>query len=191
MSLVVLADAQARSGDAVTQALIDEEEAWLVGRIGPLIGERTETFFLPAKLRGLIDALYLSRRTDSVDTFTSDGTSLVVDTDWRLFDGYIVEKVGDSTASWDDPLVVTYTPNDETIVKGVIYDLLSYRLLPTNIQSIRVGQYSETYGTGAVDPVRANLLGRVKPGAGLGVYASPFRVARHAVDRTIVVAAES
>jgi hypothetical protein len=191
VSLVVLATAQARAGAGVTQAMIDEEEAWLADRIGPLTGERTETFFLPARLRGIVDALYLSRKTDAVDTFSSDGDNLVVDTDWRLFANYIVERVGTSTASWDDPLVITYTPNDESIVKGVLYDLLAYRQLPANLQSIRIGQYSETYGTGGTDPVRRSLLARVQPGGGLGLYKDPFRIRRYAVDRTIVAVAES
>lgn len=191
MSLVVLADAQARAGDSVTQGMIDEEEAWLAQHAGPLTGERTETFYIPSRLHGVIDGVYLSRRTDALDSFTTAGDTIVVDTDWRLFDGYIVERVGTSTVAWDDPLVATYTPNDETVVKGVIYDLLAFRQLPANLQSIRIGQYSETYGTGGVDPVRARLLGKVIPGYGLGVYRSPFRVRRYGVDRTIVAAAES
>lgn len=188
MSLVVLADAQARAGDGVTQDMIDEEEAWLVTQIGPLTGARTETFYLPSRLNGIIDGVYLSRRANSVTSFTSDGTALVDGTDWRLLSNYVIEKIPDSAASWDDPLVATHTPNDTTIVKGVIYDLLSYRQLPPNIQSIRIGQYSETYGTGKIDPVRLSLLGKVLTSAGLGVYGTPFRIKRHAVDRSRVVA---
>jgi hypothetical protein len=189
MSLVLLADAQARAGASVTQAMIDEEEAWLVSKVGPLTGERTETFFLPARLAGTVDALYLSRRTDAVDGFTSDGDAL---TEYRLLDGYIVERNRDATESWSDPLIVTYTPNDETLVKGVIYDLLTYRSLPSNLQSVRIGAYSETYATGgAVSPVHQSLLRRIKPGGGLGAYDLPFRISRHAIDRSLVEAVES
>lgn len=191
MSLVLLADAQARAGESVTQAMIDEEEAWLAAKIGPLTGERTETFFLPSRLYGTIDALYLSRRTDEIDGFTADGNAL---TEYRLLDGYIIEREFDSTQTWDDPLVVTYTPNDETIVKGVIYDLLAYRTLPSNLQSVRIGAYSETYATGAgsgVGTVRSAQLRKVLTSAGLGAYAHPFRIKRHALDRTLIEATGS
>jgi len=193
MSLVVLADAQDRAGAAVTQEMIDEEEAWLVTQIGPLTGERTETFFLPARLVGWVDALYLSRRTDAVDGFTSDGDTLVDGTDFRLIADYIVEAVPDSTAAWDDPLIVTYTPNDESLVKSVIYDLLTYRSLPTNLQSVRIGAYSETYATGGggTSVVKTSLVRKVKPGGGLGAYDNPFRIRRHAIDRTLIEATGS
>lgn len=190
-SLVSLADAQARVGDSVTQALIDEEEAWLASKIGPLTGERTETFFIPSRLHGIVDALYLSRRTNEVSEFTSDGDPMA---DFRLLDGYIVERHSDADESWNDPLVVTYTPNDETMVKGVIYDLLSYRSLPSNLQSVRIGAYSETYATGAgsgVGPVRSALLRKVLTSAGLGMYNHPFRVTRTARDRTLIEATGS
>ena len=184
MSLVVLADAQSRAGSDVTQDMIDEEEAWLVTKIGPLTGERTETFTLPARLHGIVDALYLSRRTDSVDAFTSDGSAR---TQYRLIGDYIVERNPDATETWTDPLVVTYTPNDEEIVKGVIYDLLTVRLLPTNLQSIRVGQYSETFATGSTSgSVKKALLNRVLTSSGMGAYSIPFRITRTAVDRTLI-----
>lgn len=186
MSLVLLADAQARSGESVTQAMIDEEEAWLATQVGPLTGARTETFYLPARLAGTIDGLYLSRRTAAVTSFTSDGVAL---TQYRVADGYVIERNSDATESWSDPLVVTYTPNDTEIVKGVIYDLLVYRSLPTNLQSVRIGAYSETYATGsAVDPVKASLVGQISTHAGLGAYAEPFRFSRSKRDRTKVTA---
>jgi hypothetical protein len=191
MSLVVLADAQARAGDAVTQDMIDEEEAWLTVELGPLTGELTETFYEPKhSTASNIDALYLSRRTATVDEFTSDGTVIAEADNWRLLRGYILERTDTGTA-WGFPLTATYTPNDEEIVKGVIYDLLAYRLLPTNIQSIRIGQYSETYATGKADPVRANLLAKMNPAAGLGVYSTPFRYRRFARDRTLLEATGS
>ena len=191
MSLVVLADAQDRAGEAVTQDMIDEEEAWLAAQVGPLTGERTETFYLPSRLTGTVDALYLSRRTDSVDGFTSDGDALV---DYRLVSNYIVERNYDADESWDDPLVVTYTPNDEELVKGVIYDLLTYRTLPSNLQSIRIGAYSETYATGSgsgANPVKRALLGKILTSAGLGAYGIPFRLSRAAIDRSVVEATGS
>ena len=191
MSLVVLADAQDRAGESVTQDMIDEVEAWLAQQVGPLTGERTETFYLPSRLHGTVDALYLSRRTDSVDGFTSDGDALA---DYRLVSNYIVERHSDADETWSDPLVVTYTPNDEEIVKGVIYDLLTYRTLPTNLQSVRIGAYSETYATGqgsGMGPVKRALLGKILTSAGLGAYGLPFRVSRTRIDRSVVEAAGS
>ena len=192
MSLVLLADAQARAGASVTQAMIDEEEAWLESRIGPLSGELSETFYLPANLHGIVDAVYLSRRTDLVTSFTSDGTPLVA-TDYRILSGYVVEKAPDSTAAWSDPLIVTYTPNDLVVVKGVIYDLLTYRSLPGNLQSVRIGAYSETYatGSGGTSPVKIALLGKVLTSAGLGAYAHPFRIKTYRRDRTLLEATGS
>ena len=56
MSLVSLSDAQDRAGDGVTQDIIDEvEDAW-TAVIGPLIGERTETFFLSNRRYGWMAA---------------------------------------------------------------------------------------------------------------------------------------
>ena len=194
MSLVLLADAQARSGASVTQAMIDEEEAWLESRIGPLSGELSETFTLPANLHGTIDAVYLSRRTDVLTSFTSNGTPLITSTDWRLLNGYVVEKVSDSTAAWDDPLIAIYTPNDLVIVKGIIYDLLTYRTLPSNLQSVRIGAYSETYATGSggsTAAVKVALLGKVLTSAGLGAYAHPFRIKTYRRDRTLLEATGS
>ena len=191
MSLVVLADAQDRAGESVTQDMIDEEEAWLTSQVGPLTGERTETFYFPSQLVGTVDALYLSRRTDAVDAFTSDGDAV---TDYRLVSGYIVERNYDATESWDDPLIVTYTPNDEELVKSVVYDLLTYRSLPTNLQSVRIGAYSETFATGSSGgsgAVKRALVGKILTSAGLGAYGLPFRVSRTRIPRTVVEATGS
>jgi hypothetical protein len=191
MSLVVLADAQDRAGESVTQDMIDEEEAWLAVQVGPLTGERTETYYLPSRLTGTVDAVYLSRRTDAVTDFTAAGAAL---TDYRLVSGYIVERTFDADESWTDPLVVTYTPNDEELVKSVLYDLLTYRSLPSNLQSVRIGAYSETYATGGgkgSGAVRRALVGKILTSAGLGAYGLPFRVSRTRIDRSVVEAVGS
>lgn len=191
MSLVLLADAQARAGDSVTQDMIDGVEEWLVTQIGPLTGERTETFFLSER-RNLdtVDGLWLSRRTDSVD-LTNDGTALTDVTDYRLFGGILVvhEPLG---ASWLNTIIATYTPNDEAIVTEAIIGLLTFATLPANLQSVRIGAYSETFATGGTlrTPVAA-ILAKVKPAALLGRYASPFRYRRHREDRTLVEAVPS
>ncbi len=185
-SLVLLADAQARLGDAVTQAMIDGVEEWLTGEIGPLTGKRTETFYLSER-RNLttVDGLWLSRRTDAV-TLTNDGSPLVLDTDFRVVSGLLVQHVS-TGASWLNTIVATYTPTDEGLVREAIYDLLTVRSLPSNLQSVRIGSYSETYGTGgSMNPVMTGILSRVKPSVRLGRYASPFRYRAHREDRTLI-----
>lgn len=191
MSLVVLADAQARAGDSVTQEMLDGVELWLANEIGPLVGERTETFYLSER-RDLrtVDGLWLSRRTDLV-TLTNDGTELTADTDYRIINGLLIVHVP-LGASWLDTMVATYAPTDEDAVIEAIYDFLAVRSLPTNLQSVRIGAYSETYGTGgSLNPVVTGILGRVKPSVRLGRYASPFRYRHTREDRTLVEAVES
>jgi hypothetical protein len=191
VSLVSLSNAQARVGDSVTQQMIDGVEEWLVGQIGPLTGERTETFYLSERRNGAtVDGLWLSRRTDSV-TLTSDGDSLTLDTDFRLINGLLVVRIDDGEA-WGDTLVATYDPTDEDLVIEAIYDLLTFRTLQPNLQSVRIGAYSETFATGsAVSPVITAILGKVKPSVRLGRYASPFRYRAQREDRTYIEATGS
>jgi hypothetical protein len=191
VSLVVLADAQARAGESVTQEMIDGIEAWLAAEIGPLTGERTETFFLSERRNmDTVDGLWLSRRTDSVG-LDNDGDTLTVNTDFRLINGMLVTHVSDG-ASWGDTIVATYTPTDEDQVIEVIYGLLTVASLPSNLQSVRIGAYSETFATGgAMQPAVVSLLGKVKPATRLGRYASPFRFRKYREDRTYIEAVPS
>jgi hypothetical protein len=182
-SLVSLAEGQARVGDSVTQEMIDGIEAELASEIGPLIGERTETFYLE-RLRwpSDIDGVYLSRRTDAV-TVETDGTLLVDETDYRLMAGYILDLI--DTGWQGDEMAVTYTPTDVVLVKEVIYDLLTYRSIPANMQSVRIGQYSETYFPGTSSPVWGAAVAKVMPAAGMGLT-SPFRMKRTSLHRTLI-----
>lgn len=191
MSLVVLADAQSRVGESVTQEMIDAAEELAVSIIGPLTGERTETFRLSERRNlATVDGLWLSRRTDSV-TLTNDGDALVDGTDFRLVNGLLVEHVPLGEA-WGDTIVATYTPNDEELVVEGIYNLLTFQSLPANLQSVRIGAYSETYATGgASNPVYTATFASVKPSLRLGRYASPFRYRNHREDRTTIEAVAS
>ncbi len=194
MSLVLLADAQARVGDSVTQDMIDGTEAWLASRpgMGPLTGERTETFFLSER-RDLreVDGLWLSRRADSVD-LTNDGDALVDGTDYRLINELLVQRIVLDGSVWGDTIVATYTPNDEAQVSEGIINLLTFASLPQNLQSVRIGAYSETYGTGGAmrTPVVA-IVANFLPGVRLGRYASPFRYRAYREDRTLIEATGS
>lgn len=197
MSLVSLSDATDRVGDAVTQDQLDEVEDELRGLIGPLVGERTETFYLSEAHHPWrpIDGLYLSRRTDAVSlTNASTGespTTLTSGTDFRLLDHFLIERIP-AGATWLSILAAVYTPNDEELVRGIIFDWLTYRQTPAGIQSIRIGAYSETYfpsgSSGAAQahsPVLNAFLRRVLPMAGLGIT-SPFRRAAARRDRTLI-----
>jgi hypothetical protein len=197
MSLVSLADAQERAGDGISQDIIDEvEDAWTVV-LGPLIGERTETFFLyQRRYRYMaVDGVYLSRRTDSVSlttsTTTGSPTALTAGTDYRLLNHHLIERI-DTGGVWYDQLVATYTPNDEEIVRSVIFDTLSYRQTPAGLQSVRIGAYSETFFPQATqnDPVLGALARRVLPAAGLGMT-TPIRYADHRRDRTLITSTGS
>lgn len=187
MSLVQLPDAQSRAGESVTQEMIDGLEAELEAEIGPLVGERTETFFLEGRLRHptQIDGVYLSRRTSAITSANVDGTPLVAGTDYRFMGGYVIDLI--DSAWWGDELSFVYTPSDEELVKEAVYDLLTYRSLPSNLQSVRIGQYSETYFPGGrgSDPVWSSQLSRILPAAGLGLT-SPFRIATASADRTLI-----
>lgn len=196
MSLVSLSDAQDRVGDAVTQDNIDEVEEQLVRLIGPLIGERTETYLLTQRrdLLTTVDGLYLSRYADSA-TVTHDGNTLTGGTDYRLIRKHLIERIPASSTTWTETMVATYTPNDEEQVRSVIFDWLTYRQTPAGIQSIRIGAYSETYFPAAgsteqvsrvADPVVAAFLRRILPSAGLGAFAEPFRYHIHRRDRTLI-----
>ena len=191
MSLVALADAQSRVGESVTQEMIDAAEELAVSIIGPLTGERTETFRLSERRNlATVDGLWLSRRTDSV-TLTNDGDALVDGTDFRLVNGLLVEHIPLGEA-WGDTIVATYTPNDEELVVEGIYNLLTFQSLPANLQSVRIGAYSETYATGgASNPVYTATFASVKPSLRLGRYASPFRYRNHREDRTTIEAVAS
>lgn len=186
MSLISLSEAQSRVGATVTQDHIDEAEEWLAARIGPLRGERSETFFYSQRRKRPLraDGLWLRRRTDTV-AVTNDGEALASGTDYRLIDGLLIERIPDS-AFWGDTIVATYEPTDEETVRSVLFDLLGLRQQPSNIQSVRIGQYSETYFPASGSPVERALLERVLPGMGMGIFDDPFRYAAYRRDRTLV-----
>lgn len=196
MSLVTLSEAQDRVGESVTQDNIDEVEEELVALVGPLIGERTETFYLSERRLPYrtVDGVYLSRYANSVTVTTATtgeaATTLTSGTDYRFLSKCLVERIYAGEA-WLDVLTATYTPNDEERIRSVIYDWLQYRQTPAGLQSIRIGAYSETYfpegsgSTKANDPVIGGFLRRLLPAAGLGLT-SPFRFATDRRDRTLI-----
>lgn len=151
MSLIALEDARARgvplpADDDVAQDIIDEQEAWLAARIGLLVGERAETFYV-----GLAQShgkLGLARFTDEVDV-TDGGAAVGVDL-IRLIDrgSAIVQAYAAPSRWWTGPYVVaTYEPNDELLVRSALYDILALSAAPPSaFQSEQIGAYSYQRG---------------------------------------------
>ncbi len=193
MSLVSLSDAQERSGTAITQDMIDEVEEGWKAVIGPLVGERTETFFLSRRRQSFrsVVGLYLSRRTDAVTlTHTypdASPTTLTSNTDFRLFSHYLIEREP-AGFPWSSGIIeATYEPNDEEILRGVIFDSLTYSQTPVGLQSIRIGAYSETFFPSALqtDKVLGSLVRKILPAGGIGL-AEPFLYLGDRRDRTLI-----
>jgi hypothetical protein len=138
-----------------------------------------------------VDGVFLTRTTDAVilttSTTTGPPTTLTEGTDYRLLNHHLIERI-DTGGVWYDELAATYSPNDEELIRSVIFDTLTYRQTPSGLQSIRIGAYSETFFPSATqnDPVLGSLARRVLPAAGLGMT-SPFRYTAHRRDRTYVV----
>jgi hypothetical protein len=167
-SLIVLAEARKRvpslpSNDTAAQQIIDEQEAWLARRLGgPLVGERTETFYVggpfPFLNQQMLDVypydpmrhrLSLLRYTDSV--VVEDNGDTVDAGDYRLQSQGSAISLSASLLPrwWRGPYVdATYTPNDETEVKRVLYQLIAWEAdPPTVLQGERIGSYSYTQST--------------------------------------------
>ena len=168
--MITVAEARARgislpSDDDAAQGVIDEQEAWLAARIGPLDGSRTETFYVGL---GRTDGkLRLRRRTDSVAV--TDGGAAVSSSLLRLVDngGAIRRKHPNGRLVWTGPYVeVTYTPNDEDQVRRVLFALIALEAQPVGpYSSERMGEYSYTRGQGSMDPTaaRAALVSSLLP----------------------------
>lgn len=161
MSIVTVEEARARgiplpADDDVAQEIIDGQEAWLARRIGPLTGERTETFYTGTYFYGSIGKLGLRRFTDDVDLTDgslTDGAAVATD-QYRLVDnGASVTRTAHSVTSfWNGPYVTaTYSPNDFTEVYEAILSLIKLKISDaggTGYQSEQIGSYSYNVGGG-------------------------------------------
>lgn len=99
--------------------VIAREEAWLARRIGPLDGERTETF-PEAYFETGEEVLRLRRPTDAV-TVEDDGGEVTVSLrGWA-------DVIRDDGA-WSGDAVATYTPNDEVEVERALITLVRLAL---------------------------------------------------------------
>lgn len=161
MSLLEPADLQdagigAELDEDVLQAAIDEEEAWLARRIGPLTGERTEHFALtyttplPVELR-------LRRPTATVEV-EQDGEAL--GTVEVRGDGYVVANLPLGTR-FTGLLDVTYEPNDELEIKRALRQLIGLTLAAAAAPGLSaevMGSYSYARGSGSITRARRQLL---------------------------------
>jgi hypothetical protein len=169
MSVVTLEEARARAislpADATAaQGVIDGEEAWLARKVGLLVGERTETFYVGlASTRG---KLGLARYTDGV--IVTDGGADVDASLFRLVDnGSAIHRAYASPSQWWTGPYVTakYTPNDEAEVRRAIFDLLALAATPTTgYTSETMGSYSYTRpDVGATAAARAIIVASLLP----------------------------
>lgn len=170
MSLITVLQARARSvplpaDDDAAQDVIDEQEAWLARRIGPLTGSRTETFYVgTAERRG---KLGLRRHTDSV-TVTDAGVAVAADQFRLIDDGSAITKVYTaSSAWWAGPYVTaTYEPNDLVLVESALYDLCALASSPaTAYDAETIGSYAYRKGaqTRTVAAQRAVIASSLLP----------------------------
>lgn len=172
--MITPAEARARgvaipADDAVAQDIIDEQEAWLARRIGPLTGARTETFYVG--LSAQKGKLALRRYTDSVTV--TDAGSAVAAGHFRLIDNgsAIVRRYEAPSYWWTGPYVeVAYTPSDEDEVRRVLYLLLKFAVDPhadSPFNSEQIGGYGYSKGQSAgrstTDGQRAALADSILP----------------------------
>jgi hypothetical protein len=154
---------RSRLSDVDVQAVIDREEAWLAGRVGPLTGERTDTF-----RPGIGDTpLYLRRRAESV-VMTDAGRTLAAS------EFLFTPSTGQIRRIWtpdlqDDPpwrqlylgwqgtVTATYTPSDQAAVERAIIELVRLTVGETGFDAETMGTYSYTRGASGGRLSRAGL----------------------------------
>lgn len=116
------------------QDIIDREESWLAHRVGPLTGERSQTFLTEDG----DEVLRLTRHTDSVTVEDDDGAySLASLRGWS-------DVLPASTDPWNGDTTVTYTPDDEHDVRRAIVTLVRLTLSESGYQAESAGGYSAT-----------------------------------------------
>ena len=177
-SLTTLAEVRSlvstKLADADLQGVIDREEAALARQIGPLSGERTQTFYIgssaPLYLDPVLDPrnawiqsdrmgrLVLQRPTVAGDDLvvTDNGTDLDP-TDVRLLrGGTAIER---ASGGWTGPVVeVTSVPSDELEVKRVVIELCRLTLVETGLASEQIGDYQYTRSAESPADARRSLI---------------------------------
>ena len=154
---------RSRLSDADLQVVIDREEGWLAGRVGPLTGSRTDTF-----TPGLGDTpLYLRRRAESV-VLTDSGRTLAASeflftpSTGQIRRIWTPDLQGDPPwrqlyLGWQGTVNATYTPADEADVKRAVIELVRLAVGETGFDSETMGTYSYTRGASSGRLSRAGL----------------------------------
>jgi hypothetical protein len=154
---------RSRLGDVDLQVVIDREEAWLAGRVGPLTGERTDTF-----VPGLGDTpLYLRRRSESV-VMTDAGRTLAASEFLFTPSSGMIRRIWTPDLAddppwralylgWEGTVSATYTPSDQASVERAIIELVRGTVGETGLDAETIGDYSYTRGTSAGRLSRASL----------------------------------
>jgi hypothetical protein len=163
VSLLLLDEAQAAGigaelDEAALQDAIDEEEAWLARKIGPLVGERTERFRL-TYITPLPTQVQLRRPTDSVEV-EQDSTEVDMGGLDMLADGWVVGRLPLGTR-FTGVLDITYTPNDELEVKRALKELLGLTLATQGSAGLSaevMGSYSYARGAGTTTRLRRSIV---------------------------------
>lgn len=139
--------------DTAAQNILDETEAWLARRIGPLTGDRTETFY--TSVYRTSGALGLKRFTDAVTVIDGalSATQQVDPDHLRIVqEGAAVTRSALAPSSyWRGPYIkVTYEPNDLLEVTRALYQLASLEVSPESgeITAETLGSYSYQRGAG-------------------------------------------
>lgn len=164
--MIVLAEARLRgiplpADDGAAQDIIDEQEAWLARRIGPLEGARTETFYVG--LASVTGKLGLRRYT-AVVAVTDAGLTF---TDFRLIDegAALIQTYAAASRIWRGPYVTaTYEPSDEAEVRRGLYDLIALACEPVGtLRSEQIGSYSYNRGEATPAAMRSAIVTEILP----------------------------
>ena len=121
--------------DAMLEDAITREEAWLARRIGPLDGERVETFITDDG----DEVLQLQRPASTTGMVVEDAGGAVTDYELRGWSDLVR-----TSGSWSGAVTVTYTPDDSDEVVRALITLLRLSVHESAYQSQAAGGYSST-----------------------------------------------
>lgn len=158
----------ANPDDEVLQDIIDEEEAWLESKIGPLGGERVETFLLAGY--GFRPHELILRRRAAVLTEVTDNGTVLLDANVELRgNGRMFSRILGQGAFLGPVVTVKYTPSDALLVRSVLIGLIGIAIgefeNSAGYSSELMGSYQYQLAAGATTKVRKRLLSKITGGA--------------------------
>lgn len=153
--------------DEDLQVIIDREEAWLALKVGPLVGERTQSFY-PSSLPDTYHAtLPLRRHVGTLDDVAVEDAGSAIDNDGlRLVgEGWALRR---PTYRWAGPVDITYTPDDLAAVEKAVIALVRLEVNDHGYQSEGIGAYNYSRGNSTPaqqrDSIVRSLLRPAVPG---------------------------